>query len=72
MPQARTDEQIFGKELKEVTRMLEQEEGLTDENSIQIVTQITALDERKNVNLFRQQSLRLTKGPNYVDKNMQT
>lgn len=52
--------------------MLEQEEGLTDENSIQIVTQITALDERKNVNLFRQQSLRLTKGPNYVDKNMQT
>ena len=49
--------------------MLEKEEDLTDENFNQVVSQIAALDERRDVNLFRQQSLRLTKGPNYVDKH---
>ena len=51
--------------------MLEKEEGLTDANLNQVVSQMAALDERRDVNLFRQKSLRLTKGPNYVDKHSQ-
>ena len=44
---------MFGKELKEVTCKLEEEGMVTDENLSQIVTQMKALDERKDVNLFR-------------------